>query len=128
MVLKASFMSETAISRLTSQVANLDIGLNTFRDWLPAHGFKLVVPPPMAGAAACAVASTWRRSEAHAVSHKGTTAALALLRADESELVRLHETSTIAACKRCHGLCWFVTNAGTVEICRHPESKNLLVG
>jgi cytochrome c553 len=121
-------MLKTDVSRLMNKVANLDVALDTFRDWLPTHGFKLVLPPPAAGGAPYALASVWRRGDAQVVSHKGATAALALLRAGESELVKLHDASAVAACTRCHGLCWFVTNAGTVEICRHQERAKILVG
>jgi hypothetical protein len=121
-------MPKNGATPLMNQVANLDVALDGFREWLPTHGFKLVLPPPTAGGAPYAFASAWRRGDAQVVSHKGTTAALALLRAGESELVRLHDACAVAACTRCHGLCWFVTNAGMVELCHHPESKKFPVG
>ena len=128
LVLRALPMPETVVTRLTSQVANIDAALVAFRDWLPTHGFKLVVPPPTAVGVAHAFASVWHRGEALAISHKGPTAALALLRAAEFELVKLYGASTAAACGRCHGLGWFVTKEGMVEICRHAEGIKLPVG
>jgi hypothetical protein len=119
-------MQDAAIPRLISQIANIDVGLNAFRAWLPAHGFKLVVPPPTSGAAA--FASAWRQGQPQVVSHKGATAALALLLAAESEFVKLHDASAVGACGRCHGLGWFVTNSAAVELCRHPERAKILVG
>src|ERR1700683_107042 len=100
-------MPETALPLLMSQVANIDVGIDILRDLLPDHGFKLVMPPPLSGS--IAFASAWRRGEAHAVSHEGTSAALALLRAAQSELARRRSASIVAACWRCHGLGWFVT-------------------
>ncbi|HEX4159922.1 MAG TPA: hypothetical protein VHY79_15765 [Rhizomicrobium sp.] len=116
-------MPEIASARLMRQVANIDTALDTFRDWLPTHGFKLVIPPPVAGGAAHAFASAWRGGEATAVSHKGATAALALLHATEIELVKLCKARGAAPCSRCRGVGCFITNNGTIEICRHAESR-----
>ena len=117
-------MPETVLTPLASQIANIDAGMEIFRDWLPDHGFKLIMPPPMAGS--IAFASAWRRGEAHTVSHKGTSAALALLRAAQFELVKLRGASAGAVCGQCHGLGWFVTNAGTTELCRHAERAKII--
>jgi cytochrome c553 len=111
-------VAESTVTRLAREIANVDVGLDIFRDWLPEHGFKLILPPGKARSAV--FASVWRRGEAHAVSHKGPTATLALLRAAESELLKFSDAATVAACSRCHGLGWFVTNTATIELCRHP--------
>jgi hypothetical protein len=116
-------MHETVIARLTREIAGIDVVMGLFRDILPTHGFKLVVPPPGAGCAPHAFAATWRRGEAQAVSHQGVTPARALLRATECELLKLHELSAIAKCDMCRGLGWFVTNAGSLQVCRHAERK-----
>jgi len=121
-------MSALAMAKLMQQVSNIDLGIDCFRDLLPGHGFKLVIPPPPASGALSAFASAWRRGEAQAVSHRGSAAGLALLRAVESELVRLRDASAITACGRCRGVGWFVTDTGTVEICRHAEKANFIAG
>lgn len=112
-------MSQAIFARPIRQNASLDDALEIFRTCLPEYGFKLVAPPPDAGDRAYAVASVWRRGEAQAATHKGATAALALLQATRSELTKLQAASSLADCNRCGGVGWFVTNKGGFEICRH---------
>jgi hypothetical protein len=108
-------MLKTDVSRLMNKVANLDVA--------PRHLSRLVADPWIQ---TCLAAASGRRRSIRlgfgmasrrctGCFSQGATAALALLRAGESELVKLHDASAVAACTRCHGLCWFVTNAGTVE-------------
>ena len=99
--------------------ASLDDVLEIFRTCLPEYGFKLVAPPPNAGDPTYAVASVWRHGDAQVASHKGATAALALLQATRSELTKLQAASSLADCNRCGGVGWFVTNKGAIEMCRH---------
>ena len=114
-------MPERAVARQTH--LTIDVALGIFHDLLPEYGFKLVMPPPpITGGPSHAFASAWRRGDAQAVSCSGTTPALALLRAAESELVKLRNASGPGACIRCRGLGWFVTIEGTIEMCRHAES------
>jgi hypothetical protein len=121
-------MPGMAVAKLMHQISSVDLGMDCLRDLLPAHGFKLVAPPPMTNGMPSAFASVWRYGEARAVSHRGSTAARALLHAVESELVKLHDVSAMAACSRCRGVGWFVTDAGSVEICRHAEMEKYLTG
>jgi hypothetical protein len=121
-------MAETAITRIAGQITQIDIALNSFRNWLPAHGFKLVMPPPTPGSVPRAFASVWRRGDAQAFSHSAGTAAGALLRAAEAELMKLYDASALAACGRCRGVGWCVTNNATVEICRHTQKSDFHAG
>jgi hypothetical protein len=113
-------MAEMAVSRLMTRFAGVDIAVEAFRRSLPTYGFKLVVPPPV-GCDISAFASVWRRGDAAAVSHRGGSAALALLRAAERELARIQDDAIAEACGRCRGLGWHVTNAGGIETCDHRE-------
>lgn len=103
--------------------ASLDAVLEFFGACLPEYGFKLVGPPPNAGNPSYAIASVWRHGEAQVATHKAATAALALLQATQSEVTRLRDASGAAACNRCSGIGWFVTNKGAVDICRHATGS-----
>ena len=116
-------MERTSIAELIGRSASADTAIGIFRDWLPEHGFKLVVPPPLAGRGTVnAFASAWRRGETRVVSHKGATATLALLRVAESELAKIHSDAAFATCRECRGLGWFVTNLGTIKMCSHTNA------
>jgi len=104
------------------QATGLDTAVGIFRARLPEYGFKLVMPPPLAGGGLShAFAAVWRRGAAQVISCNGATPALALLRATESELVKLSDAASRAACTRCSGLGWYVIDSETVRICRHGD-------
>jgi hypothetical protein len=98
--------------------AHTEAAIEAFRQALPEYGLKLVMPPAD-GAAPRAFASVWQRGQAQALSHRAPTPSRALLRAAELEYVKRLQDDLLLGCGGCRGLGWFVTSAGTIEMCRH---------
>jgi hypothetical protein len=109
-----------AVRRLVAHRAYVDAALSIIGSALPGYGLKLVIPPPLpTGESAQVFASVWRRGESHAVFHRATTAALALLNAAECECAKRRNARLSGGCARCGGA---VTTAGTKEICLHDTA------
>jgi len=106
--------------RLLRLGLHTDAAIEAFRQALPDYGLKLVMPPPN-GAEPWAFASIWQRGQAQAVSHRAPTPSRAVLRAAELEYVKRRQDDVLLRCRGCRGLGWFVTSAGTIEMCRHDN-------
>ncbi|HEY3637208.1 MAG TPA: hypothetical protein VGK90_03570 [Rhizomicrobium sp.] len=115
-------MQESSIVELVHRHPDADGAIGIFREMLPHHGFKLVMPPALEGKSPWVFASVWKSGDLRSVAHKGTNAARALLRATEYELAALRNIETMMACDRCHGLGWYVEGRGILEVCRHPKA------
>ena len=110
-----------AIARtLLGLSAHTEAAIEAFRQALPDYGLKLVMPPP-GSAGPRAFASVWQRGQAQAVSHRAPAPSRAVLLAVEWENAKRCQDDVLRRCGRCRGLGWFVTSAGTIEMCRHDD-------
>ncbi|HEX4078909.1 MAG TPA: hypothetical protein VHX61_08570 [Rhizomicrobium sp.] len=108
--------SRPAVRQLLRLSAHAEAAFEAFRETLPDYGLKLVMPPPD-GAGPRAFASVWLRGQAQAISHRAPTPSRAVLRAVEVEYVKRRQDDVLLRCDHCRGLDWFITPAGTVEMC-----------
>lgn len=113
-----------AIETFLAAGALTDAAIAIFREALPKCGFKLVMPPPAPGGdVRHAYASVWPRGEAHAVSHRAATPAMALLRATQAESARRLNAITLADCAVCSGVGWFIASSGVKQTCGHKSRQ-----
>lgn len=102
----------------------LEAAIATFRQLLPEHGLKLIVPPPLPrGCAAQIALSVWRRGCVSVPVHRGRDASDAMLLLLASEAERDRQSFVQKSCARCRGVGWTITPAGVREMCPHPKNR-----
>jgi hypothetical protein len=99
----------------------LDQAIALFREAMPGHGLKLIVPPPLPDGTAGRVSlSAWSRGDASARVYAGSSAQEALSRLFCTEAAAESSHGTRQNCRICHGVGWYIAVGGARTICGHP--------
>ena len=100
--------------------AHAEAAMFAYRSVLPEYGFQFGLPPPLPnGRPSSAVATSWRRGDCVSMPYRGSTPALALLRATVSEFARKRDANLLSQCPLCRGIGWIVTDENRRQMCRH---------
>jgi len=110
----------TVPAEAAEAASRLEAAIATFRQLLPEHGLKLIVPPPLPDGGTAQIAlSAWRRGCVSVPVHRGLDASDAMLLLLASEAERDRQSFVQKSCAHCHGVGWYIGSGGVRVICTH---------
>jgi hypothetical protein len=122
---RLALASESAVSAGAAEAARrLEAAIAAFRQLLPEHGLKMIVPPPLPDGHVAPIAlSAWRRGSVAVPVHRGSHARQAMLLLLAATAERDRQSLAEKSCARCGGVGWIIGQAGVRTICPHSQAR-----